>query len=151
VFGAVVRYTWRLPYRFVICYLHFSCRNVFTVAVIHPQRIGAYQAANRNLEHPSHVHDNFVEQLFREYEANWGVSAAELCEVSFRTRWVLPILDAPVPSSPTQSGNSFNNGYYNYPHAGDVSGPSTLNYPARLSPYNRAQDPRSEPSNTVGA
>lgn len=109
----------------------------------HSQRVGAYQAANRDLEHPSHAHDDIVEGFFKEYEANWGVSAAELCEVSFRTQWVLPILDAPVPSSPTHSGNAFNNGSYNHPHARDVSLPSSLNSSVtRLPSYNYTRDPR---------
>lgn len=70
------------------------------------QHVGNYQEAHSEPSDPSHVHDDIVNQFFEEYRLNWGVSENELLQVSFRTQWVMPILDAPSPSSPTSGGSS---------------------------------------------
>lgn len=87
------------------------------------------------------MHDDLVDQFFREYESNWGVSGVELLQVSFRTQWVMPILDAPPPSSPTSTSNGFSSsGAYSHPLL--VVGTSPLNTPR--APYHAAnpQDAR---------
>lgn len=54
--------------------------------------------------------------------------------MSFRTAWVMPILDAPPPSSPT--GNGFS-GTYSHP----ILGISSLNMSVARAPYH-VQDAR---------